>query len=101
MADNDCYRAMKEVMTAVGQHATLERGPPCICAKIGSFLLISSANLDPKIINLSIKWQPNIQINNWVPLWQIEQSQLFANILFTDIENANQKDHICRTFTEY
>lgn len=101
MADNDCERAMKEVMTAVGQHAAWGRGPACIYAKIGCFLLISSANLDTKIINLSIKWQPNIQINNWVPLWQIEQSQHFADILFGDIENSNQKDHICRTFTEY
>lgn len=78
-------------MTAAGQHATLGRGPACIYAKIGSFLLITSANLDTKIISLSIKWQPNIQINNWVPLWQIEQNQAFAGVLFTDIENVNEK----------
>lgn len=52
----------------VGQHATLERGPASICAKIGSSLLIRTSNLDTKIINLSIKWQFNVQINNCVPL---------------------------------
>lgn len=69
-------------MTAVGQHATLERVPACNYAKIGSFLLISAANLDTKIISFSIKWQPSMQINNWVSLWQIEQNQPFAYFFY-------------------
>lgn len=56
--------------------------------------MISSANLDTKIISLSLKWQSNVQINNCTPLWQIEQSQPFADILFTDRKCQSKRSHL-------